>query len=88
MREGREREIFVFSFSNYKKNSPFPRPPLNFPPFTFFCSGALLTIGFTNSLIVLTLLTMPGIFIVFFVLPDVVGRHGPTHKVSWSPREF
>ena len=45
--------------------------------------------GFTNSLVTLSLLTLPGVFIVFFVLPDVVGRHvGPTHNVSWAPREL
>ena len=59
-------------------------PPTSLPPL----SGALLTIGFTNSLVVLTMLTIPGVFIVFFVLPDVVGRAAPSHKVSWSPREL
>ena len=34
------------------------------------------------------MLTIPGVFIVFFVLPDVVGRVGSTRKVSWSPREL
>ena len=62
-----------------KQPPPPPPPPL---------SGALLTIGFTNSLVVLTMLTIPGVFIVFFVLPDVVGRAAPSHKVSWSPREL
>lgn len=51
-------------------------------------SGALLTLGFTNALIVLAILTLPGFFIVFFVLPDVVGRAGPARQVSWSPREL
>lgn len=54
----------------------------------FFIGGALLEIGFTNSLVVLTMLTLPSFFIVFFVLPDIVGRAGSTRKVSWSPREF
>lgn len=51
-------------------------------------SGALLTLGFTNALIVLSILTLPGVLIVFFVLPDVVGRAGPARQVSWSPREL
>ena len=54
----------------------------------FFFGGALLSIGFTNSLVVLAIITIPSFFVVFFVLPDVVGRAGATRSVSWKPREL